>query len=293
MATKKLTKKRPAAKAKPARKRRASFKAPAPIAESVPVEQTPEPVPTPTGYSLTPPIETTSTPVATTTPEPAAPSPEVKVISSLSDIAAPEPGVKTEAGSLTEPASPGAPEKEVWNEPETSSGPPPMQKLSDLGTPESGNGNGGPHWPTLLAGLVLGILITAGVVSGWWWYTTKYTADKMAAQPTPTPTATSTPTPTPTEAVVKKDAYQIVILNGSGVAGAAGKLQGTLQSEGYKVSDTGNADKRYDQTFIRLGADVDKNWAADLKTVLGEIYDLGTDQTNAVATGVEIVIGAK
>jgi hypothetical protein len=63
-------------------------------------------------------------------------------------------------------------------------------------------------------------------------------------RPTPTPSVAPAPLATPTPAVNKKT-ISIEILNGSGIAGVAGKMKTLLESKGYTVAGTGNA-KTYD-----------------------------------------------
>lgn len=63
-------------------------------------------------------------------------------------------------------------------------------------------------------------------------------------QVTPTPVATEMPSTTPTPAAqteLKREDLTVQILNGSGVAGAAGQAKAALEKLGYKNVQTGNA----------------------------------------------------
>jgi hypothetical protein len=104
-------------------------------------------------------------------------------------------------------------------------------------------------------------------------------------------------TPTPTPAPVNKSAFMIKVLNGSGIAGAAGKLQTTLIAEGYSVSSTGNADNSdYTETQILVTASVSKEFIAALRADLSKAYTVsatvGTLPSSS-ATDVDVIIGSK
>lgn len=73
----------------------------------------------------------------------------------------------------------------------------------------------------------------------------------------PTPTLTSTPTPVPTVNPVDKSTglnrskLSVVVQNGSGQVGAAGKAADILKGLGYNVVSTGNADN-YDYLNVSI-----------------------------------------
>jgi hypothetical protein len=77
----------------------------------------------------------------------------------------------------------------------------------------------------------------------------------QAPEPTPTPSLEA-PEPTPTPDV-RGDIY-LDVLNGSGVAGAAGRTADTLRALGYQIAEVGNADNsNYAETEIYAAADFD------------------------------------
>jgi hypothetical protein len=99
---------------------------------------------------------------------------------------------------------------------------------------------------------------------------------KLAAKPTPTPTPTVIATPTPTPEEVKKSSVTIQVLNGGGKAGAATKMKTLLESKGYTVKDTGNADAyTYDKTEIVVKASK-QSLLSVLESDLSPTYTLGT-----------------
>lgn len=89
----------------------------------------------------------------------------------------------------------------------------------------------------LLVGALVGGLIT---------YFSGIASLNSTGSETPTPVATivSDVTATPVASVapsLKRDGLKVQVLNGSGVAGAAGKAKTLLEGLGYKSVDTGNA----------------------------------------------------
>lgn len=97
------------------------------------------------------------------------------------------------------------------------------------------------------------------------------------AQVTPSPAPTITPEPTKAT-VVNLAEYEIEILNGSGITGAASKLKTELTTDGYKVLSVGNADKSdYSETIISAKKEVAQEYLKKLKESLGKTYTLEPD----------------
>ncbi|MBI4062553.1 LytR C-terminal domain-containing protein [Candidatus Gottesmanbacteria bacterium] len=92
----------------------------------------------------------------------------------------------------------------------------------------------------------------------------------------PTPTPTSTPIPTPTPALPARADIRIEVLNGSGIAGAAAKMQEYLEGMGYDVGRAGNADMTgYKETEIHVKADK-KQYLSLLQDDIAQGYTVGT-----------------
>lgn len=113
--------------------------------------------------------------------------------------------------------------------------------------------------------------------------------------PSPTPQSETTPTASPSAAnELDRSDLSVVILNGSGVSGAARKLSDTLTELGYDVESTGNADSSdYESTEIEVSS-TKKNFLNILKEDLEDEYTIGTTSTNYTGTGdARIIIGAE
>ena len=92
----------------------------------------------------------------------------------------------------------------------------------------------------------------------------------------PSPTPTSQPTATPTPLAVNSEELKVQILNGSGVAGAAGKAAQILEELGYQDIDTGNASS-YDYDSTQIATDKSEIFDLLTKDLSGE-YSLEEDQ---------------
>lgn len=94
-----------------------------------------------------------------------------------------------------------------------------------------------------------------------------------AVKPSSMPAPTSAPQPTtvPTEKPVDLKAFKISVLNGSGIRGKAADVKTTLESAGFTVSTTGNADRStYTKTQISAKKEVSEEYLEKLKTELGK-----------------------
>ncbi len=105
-------------------------------------------------------------------------------------------------------------------------------------------------------------------------------------KPTPTPTPTPTPKPTPSANPVDKatgldrSKLNVLIQNGSGAPGVAGKASDYLKGLGYNVISTGNADNNnYTNVFIQVKASK-SDYLALLKKDLGFNYTIGTNSAD-------------
>lgn len=111
-----------------------------------------------------------------------------------------------------------------------------------------------PFWIIFIA-FLLGLSLGAGIIGGIFYY--KVRVENMLPKESPTPEAMSTPTPqqetaTPTPVSKEdKESLKIQVLNGSGIAGEASKVEGSLNDAGFTTITTGNA-KSYDYTDTEL-----------------------------------------
>jgi len=127
-------------------------------------------------------------------------------------------------------------------EPENEALPP--QKPKVITPPVKSNSGSARGMSLFTLGLVIFSLIFGA--SGWaLYFKTKFYDPSLTppeAQEETTPEVTG-PTQAPTPTPPAKSDIKIEVLNGSGVAGAAGKVKTYLEEKGYTVTNTGNADK--------------------------------------------------
>ena len=110
---------------------------------------------------------------------------------------------------------------------------------------------------------------------------------------TPTPENTeATPSASPTGAAttLKRSDLKVQVLNGTGVAGAAGKVVSFLTGLGYKNIKTGNADNYdYTETIIRI-TKAKENYLDLVKKDLSNKYTLGDTETLEATSSFDLVI---
>jgi hypothetical protein len=77
--------------------------------------------------------------------------------------------------------------------------------------------------------------------------------------------------PTPTKSEINKQAYEIEIQNGSGIAGEGARVSEILEKEGFKVGSVGNApNSNYEETEITVNKEVPEDFVEALTEVLEE-----------------------
>lgn len=123
--------------------------------------------------------------------------------------------------------------------------------------------------------IMIPVAIIVGALAGGVFYFLN-SVNKNATSSTPTPVASSTATPTSSPSgQVDLSKYQIRVLNGSGIAGQAGKVQDILTSAGFKVSGTGNAGS-YDftDTVLQVRTNIDQAFVTKLSETLSKTYSV-------------------
>lgn len=140
------------------------------------------------------------------------------------------------------------------------------------------------------------VLLVAVVIMGAYVYfqdSQKKSVKKSArSSVVPSPTVSS---PTATTLTVNKKAFSIVILNGSGIAGEAGKEKTLLEQEGYVVSSVGNAETSDNKnTKIQAKSDVPKAWITTLKMSLEKRYSdvVIQNASNSASANVTVILGS-
>lgn len=115
-------------------------------------------------------------------------------------------------------------------------------------------------------------------------------AATAATSTEPLPTAPSTATSTPA-AVPAQDTMTISVLNGSGIAGLAGRVVGELRQGGYRRLAAGNADAyTYQGATIRYRTGL-RGAAEDIRAKLGQRYlPFTLDEVATSTAGVDMTI---
>jgi hypothetical protein len=118
--------------------------------------------------------------------------------------------------------------------------------------------------------------------------------------PTSSPSVTTAPTITPIPSSVDKTTgldrgkLSVVVQNGSGEEGVAGKAESILKTLGYDVISAGNADNfNYTNVVIQVKA-ARSNYLGLLKTDLGLSYTIGTnsaDLPDSFSSNALVIIG--
>ena len=123
--------------------------------------------------------------------------------------------------------------------------------------------------------IIPGVFLLGALLGGIIYYQKNISATpKTEPTATTAPQATASPTASPS-ASVDLEKYEIKILNGSGIAGEAGKAEEILDSAGFKVSSTGNASNySYTKTIIQVSSEVDKAFIDKLIETLSETYEV-------------------
>jgi len=107
--------------------------------------------------------------------------------------------------------------------------------------------------------MIFGILLILGLVIGGFYF---YQSSQEITTETPTPPTEQepeiTPTPTPiVEEEVDLSSYSLQVLNGTGIAGEAGRVAATLEAGGFVDVEAGNASSsNVEQTQVQMKEEV-------------------------------------
>ena len=111
------------------------------------------------------------------------------------------------------------------------------------------------------------------------------TSTTPASAATTTTTTSAVPaTTSPVVADLSPSQLQVQVLNGSGVAGAAGRLSASLRDAGYAVLPAGNAPGRFATSAVYYVADVHQDEAELVAEVVAERSEADADGEVAVAS---------
>lgn len=129
---------------------------------------------------------------------------------------------------------------------------------------------------------VIGVILI--LVAGGWFILGNNSGSGATPSPTPnsglstfpTPAATETPAPSPTPDAepVDKSEISIEVLNGTGVPGEAGYLQGELEDLGFEDITAGNADDQdATETVATYSRELSAEVADEITERLEELYE--------------------
>ncbi|HUQ84887.1 MAG TPA: LytR C-terminal domain-containing protein [Candidatus Limnocylindrales bacterium] len=166
----------------------------------------------------------------------------------------------------------------------------------------------------LVVFLIILLLIAAGVAGVYFIGRTRGTDSQKAVVPTQAPIPTEVPTSTPVASAsgtitpsgklsptpasisgqLDRSKLTVVVLNGSGVAGAGRRYSTALSGLGYVVSSTGNADT-FDYTGVTVKVKKSKSsYASLLKKDLGTVAagsTITTSVDDTITTDAAVIIG--
>jgi len=143
--------------------------------------------------------------------------------------------------------------------------------------------------------LIPGIFILGAILGGVVFY--QKGVNSIKVEETATPSATATPQASPTSSpsgTVDISKLKVSVLNGSGIAGEAGKVKALLETAGFTVTSTGNAATYdYTKTIIKAKSTVDAATLKKVKDALFETYLVGENQTLTAssATDIQVIVG--
>lgn len=139
-------------------------------------------------------------------------------------------------------------------------------------------------------GLVILVIVIVVFIAGAAYYLLTDPSIDESVEPTPTPFEQVSPTPTtPVEEIIR-DEVSINILNGTGIAGAAGDLRDALETLGYSNIDVGNAKSTdYESTEVVFDSDVPEGVRDEITSELESLYD-SVDVSSDSLSGVDVEI---
>jgi hypothetical protein len=138
---------------------------------------------------------------------------------------------------------------------------------------EKGRGLGG----RFIAVAVIVLLILGAIVGGVMYFQKGVEDEVPVTEENTAVQTTETVTPTPTEEEVDLTGVTISILNGSGIAGEAGKVKNLLTEGGFTTDkiQAGNADSyNYEDISVSVKSDLSKKVYEAINSALSDVYDV-------------------
>lgn len=133
--------------------------------------------------------------------------------------------------------------------------------------------------PKILIPIIIILLLVVGGVAAYF-FMNKNASTTDTTEASTSPTTAPIDEPEPTEEEIDLKEYKIMVINGTEVAGEAGKLKTTLTDAGFDVTSVGNADKTtYTKTIIQAKSSVKKGFVEKLKSEISGTYEVGSNET--------------
>lgn len=136
----------------------------------------------------------------------------------------------------------------------------------------------------LLAAAVGYLLLWSETIPNPWFKTVAPTQVNL----TPSPTAVVVPSPV--QVIVDKSTLKIQILNGSGIAGQAGKLGSLLEGAGYKNITIGNAAAVEANTRIEYASAVPQSVRDEVVAIINKDFPSATAQEATQSAGYDLLV---
>lgn len=218
--------------------------------------------------------------------------PRTRVVVEEVDKGAPKEPVSVVSPTETPAPSSEVPTKEPEKEPEEELDKPFAESvMPDKPGTEEPSVQAIDNGPNPLVIIIPGILLLGALLGGIVYF------QKTVPNPegsTPSPSAESSPSAEASpsaQTAVDLTKYKVNILNGSGIAGEAGRAKTVIEDAGFSVSATGNAaDYSFTKTIISAKADVEKEFLDELKAALGEKYQVGANEELADSAKEDVVV---
>ena len=150
--------------------------------------------------------------------------------------------------------------------------------------------------PSIVLWIIIpGIFLLGAILGGIVFY---QKGVNSGATETSTPTAESTSTPVASaspSATIDLTKYTVIIFNGSGISGEAGRAKTLLTDGGFKIGTTANAATYdYTKTIIKAKSTVETEFVTALSKALGKSYSVDTTQTlsSTSTDSIQVIVGS-
>ncbi len=204
-----------------------------------------------------------------------------KTIKNVTEI--PNASVKIEVEEKEEPAEKTPPDQTADNTSEGEN----SKQTDEINNPETSDGFG---WKKLILTVLIVVPIGFLAFGGFLYFSKNFNTDFLKKEPEKSIKLPEI-SPTPTEVEVNKQAYEIEVQNGSGIAGEGARVKEILEKEGFKTGAVGNADNSdYTDTIITVNDEVPDGFIKELTKVLEERGPVGKVKKFATGQDGEVLV---